>query len=121
MTYYYYIAADVELHIEQYNEHIFSLEKSTENITGFDVPIQLEIYNGINKKRELQSLLAYVYQQAEGHKRCTFQIANLINSNRVPFTITDKKHVLLHKIKSEQELLLEEGQLLTIEKMPVVY
>ena len=121
MTYYYYIAADVELHIEQYNEHIFSLEKSTENIKGFDVPIQLEIYNGIDTKRELQSLLAYVNQQAEGHKRCTIQIANLVNSNRVPYKITEEKHVLLHKIKSEQELLLEEGQLLTIEKMPAVY
>lgn len=35
--------------------------------------------------------------------------------------MTEKKHVLLHKIKSEQDLVLEEGQLLTIEKVPVVY
>lgn len=121
MTNYYYIAADIELKREQYNEHVFSLEQCPENIKGFDVPIQFEIYNGLDRKRELQSLLQFIYQQADGHKRCTFQIANLINSNRVPYMITEKKHVLLHKIKSEQELLLKEGQLLTIEKVQVVY
>jgi len=35
--------------------------------------------------------------------------------------MTEKKQVLLHKIKSEQDLVLEEGQLLTIEKVPVAY
>ena len=121
MTYYYYIAANIELKHEKYNEHIFTLEKSEERIEDFELPIQFEICNGIDKKRELQSLLTYIHQQAHGYKECKFQIANLVNSNRVPFTITDKKHVFLHKIKSEQELLLEEGQLLTIEKVAVVY
>lgn len=121
MTYYYYIAADIELKPEQYHEHIFDLEQSEQRIKGFELPIQLEIYNGVSKKRELQSLLGFIQQQAHGHKRCTFQVANLINSNREPFLITEKKHVLLHKIQSEQDLLLEEGQLLTIEKVPVVY
>lgn len=121
MTYYYYIAADIKLKLEQYHEHIFELDQSEERIKGFELPIQLEIYNGVSKKRALQSLLAFLHQQAQGHKQCTFQIANLINSNREPFHITDKKHVYLHKIKSEQDLLLEKGQLLTIEKVPVVY
>lgn len=62
MTYYYYIAADIELKPEQYNEHIFSFEQCEEHIKGFDVPIQLEIYNGLGKKRELQSLLAFLHQ-----------------------------------------------------------
>lgn len=121
MTYYTYIAADIALKPEQYHEQIFALEQSEQRIDGFELPIQLEIYNGVSKKRALQSLLAFIQQQAQAHKRCTFQMAYLINSNRVPFHITEKKHVLLHKIKSEQDLLLDEGQLLTIEKVPVVY
>lgn len=93
MTYYYYVAADIELNIEQYNEQILSLEKSTENSKGFDVTIQLEIYNGVDKKRKRESLLASIYQQAERYKRCIFQIANLVNSNRVSFKITEKAHI----------------------------
>lgn len=121
MTYYTYIAADITLKPEQYHEQIFELAQSEERIKGFELPIQLEIYNGVSKKRALQSLLAFIQQQGHVHKRCTFQIATLVNSNREPFHITEKKHVQLHKIKSEQDLLLEEGQLLTIEKVPVVY
>ena len=49
MTYYYYVITDIELNIEQYNEQILSLEKSTDNSTGFDVAIQLQIYNGVDK------------------------------------------------------------------------
>ena len=121
MTYYTYIAADIALKPEQYHEQIFELEQSEQRIKGFELPIQLEIYNGVSKKRELQSLLVFIQQQAQGHKRCTFQIATLINSNREPFVITEEKHVQLHKIKSEQDLLLEERQLLTIEKVQLVY
>lgn len=33
----------------------------------------------------------------------------------------DKKYVQLHKITSEQQLLLEEGELLTIEKVHLIY
>lgn len=121
MTYYTYIAADIPLKPEQYHDAIFELARCEERIKGFEMPIQLEIYNGVSKKRELQSLLALIQQQAQGHKQCTFQIAMLINSNREPFLITEKKHVQLHKIQSEQDLLLEEGQLLTIEKVQLVY
>ena len=49
MNYYYYVITDIELNIEQYNEQILSLEKSTDNSTGFDVAIQLQIYNGVDK------------------------------------------------------------------------
>lgn len=121
MTYYTYIAADIPLKPEQYNEHIFDLEQSDQHIKGFELPIQLEIYNGVTEKRELRSLLAFIQQQTQGHKRCTFQIALLVNSNREPFLITEKKHIQLHKINSEQDLLLEEGQLLTIEKVQLIY
>lgn len=71
----------------------------------------------MTKKRALRSLLSFIEQQAQAHKRCAFQIALLVNSNREPFLITEKKHVQLQKINSEQDLLLEEGQLLTIEKV----
>ena len=121
MTYYYYIAADIELSKESIRNVYLDIDESEERIKGFDFPLQLEIYNGIDREREARILLDYIMQQAEGHKRCTFQIANLVNSNRVPFKITGKKHAQLHKIKSPAELILEEGQLLTIEKVNVVY
>lgn len=117
MTYYYYIAADIELTADVPSD----IEKSEERIKGFDFPVQLEIYNGINKESEARVLLQYIRQQAEKQKTCTFQIANLVNSNRVPFKILGKKEVQLHKIKSPAELILEEGQLLTIRKVNVVY
>lgn len=121
MTYYYYIAADIGLTKESCKNVYLDIDESEERIKGFEFPIQLEIYNGINKEREARILLGYIMQQAEKHKTCTFQIANLINSNRVPFKILEKKHVQLHKVKSPGELILEEGQLLTIEKVNVVY
>lgn len=117
MTYYYYIAADIKLTTDVQ----LDIDQSFEQLKGFEFPIQLEIYNGINKEREARILLEYITRQAEKHKRCTFQIANLINSNRVPFKITEKKQVQLHKIKAPSELILEEGQLLTINKVNVVY
>lgn len=121
MTYYTYIAADIPLKPEQYHDAIFELAHCEERIKGFELPIQLEIYNGVTKKRALRSLLSFIEQQAQAHKRCAFQIAMLINSNREPFLVTEKKYVQLHKINSEQDLLLEEGQLLTIEKIQLVY
>lgn len=121
MTYYYYIAADIGLPKESLKNVHLDIEESGERIKGFDFPIQLEIYNGIGREREARILLDYISRQAEGHKRCTFQIANLVNSNRVPFKILEKKHIQLHKIKSPAELILEEGQLLTIEKVNLVY
>lgn len=56
MTYYYYLASDVELNRESYKEHNLYFEESKERIKGFDFPIQIEIYNGINKKEELKIL-----------------------------------------------------------------
>ena len=96
-------------------------EESNERIKGFDFPLQLEIENGINAKEEAEILLEYIYKKAENHKRCAFQVAKLVNSNRVPFKVLEKKQVFLHKIKSSDELLLPEGHLLTIKKVPVVY
>lgn len=58
-------------------------------------------------------------KKAENSKRCTFQVAKLVNSNRLPFKVLEKKQVLLHKLKSPEELLLSEGHLLTIQKVPL--
>ncbi|MFC3212670.1 hypothetical protein [Planomicrobium okeanokoites] len=121
MTYFYYIASDIELTPETYKEHQLYFERSNERIKGFDFPVQIEIDNGINTKKDVEVLLKYIYEKADNHKRCTFQIAKLVNSNRVPFKVLEKNQVLLHKIKSSEELLLPEGHLLTIKKVPVVY
>lgn len=121
MTYFYYIASDIELTTESYKEHELYFEESKERIKGFDFPIQIEINNGFNTKEEVEVLLEYIYKKAENHKKCTFQIAKLVNSNRIPFKIIEKKQVFLHKIKSSEELLLSEGHLLTIKKVPVVW
>lgn len=121
MTYFYYIASDIELTTETYKEHELYFEKSNERIKGFDFPIQLEIDNGINTKEEGDILLEYIHKKTENHKRCTFQIAKLVNSNRVAFKVLEKKQVLLYKLKSSEELLLSEGHLLTIQKVPLVY
>ncbi|MCH4828160.1 hypothetical protein [Planococcus halocryophilus] len=121
MTYFYYIASDIELVPEAYKEYELYFEESNERIKGFDFPLQLEIENGINAKEEAEILLEYIYKKAENHKRCAFQVAKLVNSNRVPFKVLEKKQVFLHKIKSSDELLLPEGHLLTIKKVPVVY
>ncbi|MCH4826926.1 hypothetical protein [Planococcus halocryophilus] len=121
MTYFYYIASDIELTTEIYKEHELYFERSNERIKGFDFPIQLEIDNGINTKEEVDILFEYIHKKAENHKKCTFQVAKLVNSNRVPFKVLEKKQVHLHKLKSSEELFLPEGHLLTIKKVPVVY
>lgn len=116
MTYYTYIAANIPLKPEQYHDTQFQLTFYEERINGFELPIQLEIYNGATTKRALKSLLAFIQQQADGHQQCTFQLALLLNSTLEPFVITEKKYIQLHKISSEQDLSLKVGQLLTIEK-----
>lgn len=121
MTYFYFIASDIELTGEAYKEYELYFEQSNERIKGFDFPVQIEIDNGIHTKGEAAILLEYIYKKAEKQKRCTIQIAKLINSNRVPFKVLEKKQLFLHKIKSAEELLLPEGHLLTIKKVPVVY
>lgn len=121
MTYFYYIASDIELTTETYKEHELYIERSNERIKGFEFPIQLEIDNGINTKEEAEILLDYMLKKAKNHKSCTFQIAKLFNSNRVPFKVLERKQLFLHKINSSDEFLLPEGQLLTIKKIPLVY
>lgn len=114
MTYFYYIASNIELNTESYRENKLYFENSNEQIQRFDFPIQLEIDNGINTKEDVDILFDYIHEKAENHKKCTFQIAKLVNSNRVPFKILEKKQVLLHKRKSSEESFLPEGRLLTI-------
>lgn len=64
MTYFYYIASDIELTVETYIEHEIYFERSNVRINGFDFPIQLEIYNGINTKEEGDILLEYIHKKS---------------------------------------------------------
>lgn len=120
MTYYYYIAANIPLDAHTYNEHIFSLMPCEEHIKGFTLPIQLEINNGLSKKRQAQSLLNFLYAQTASYESCTIEIAHLLNSNHEPYRITQNTTVDLHTLQSADALLLQVGQLLTIRKVPVV-
>lgn len=116
MTSYYFIAADIVL--KEYNDptEAIYLEATDEVIKGFDWSVQYEIYNGVRKRHELDALLYYIFEQTREQKKCTIQIAHLINSNRVPYKIREKRKVMLPKIKNSSELLLEEGSMLIIEK-----
>lgn len=83
MTYYTYITADIPLKPEQYHDVIFELARCEERIKGFEMPIQLEIYNGVSKKRELQSFTCIVYVslrelQLELHELTSYETMKLL-------------------------------------------
>ena len=90
-------------------------------IPGFDYPIQLEIYNGLEKDWELQELLQYILNHTAPYENCTVQLAHLINPEQTELGVQKKHSLLLHEIMDSKQLLLEEGQLLTIKKVPVSY
>lgn len=116
MTYYYYLASDKKMALG--NGSIDFTETDFHTIPGFDYPIQLEIYNGIEKEWELRALLQYIRNHTAPYKVCVVQIANLINSNKVELKVENKSKILLHEITDAKQLLLEEGHLLTIKKVP---
>jgi hypothetical protein len=116
MTYYYYLASDQKL--GSGNGTIGIAMSAPELIPGFDFPIQVEIINGLEKEWELRALLQYIQNHSVPYKTCTVQVANLLNSNRVELKVRSKSKVLLHEITDPKQLLLEEGQLLTIKKVP---
>lgn len=86
-------------------------------IPGFDYPVQLETPS-LEKEWELRELLQYIRNHTAPYKVCTVQIANLLNSNKVELKVREKSKILLHKIVNPKQLLLEEGHLLTIKKVP---
>ncbi|WP_438297460.1 hypothetical protein [Sporosarcina sp. FA15] len=117
MTNYYYLASDKIMRLG--NGSVDFTETHAGVIPGFDYPIQLEIYNGIEKERESRELLQYIRNHTAPYKACTMQVANLLNSNKVELRVQKKHKLLLHEIIDPKQLLLQEGHLLTIEKVPV--
>ncbi|GEN89808.1 hypothetical protein [Oceanobacillus sojae] len=115
MTNYYYLASDQKM--GQGNGTLDFIEIN-EVIPGFDYPVQIEIYNGLEKEWELRALLQYIRNHTESYKVCTVQIAHLISSNHFELKARRKSKVLLHEIVDPMQLLLQEGELLTIKKVP---
>ena len=116
MTNYYYLSSDQKMALG--NCSIDFTKSEMDIIPGFDYPIQLEIYNGIEKEWELRELLQYIHNHCAPYKVCTVQIAHLINSNRVELEVQKSSNILLHEIVDPKQLLLQEGHLLTIKKVP---
>ncbi|SDN62666.1 hypothetical protein [Alkalicoccus daliensis] len=123
MTFICYIAADVPLTARSYQARDLDVHfnKYTKGIKGFNLPLQIEIEYGILTKKELDILLDYLYEHADQYRKCTFQVANFINSTKHSMKVLQRKKVLLHQIRSPEELLLEEGELITIKKIPFIY
>ena len=117
MTNYYYLASDQIMGPGKGSVQFW--ETDSERIPGFDYPIQREIYCGVEKDWELGELLQYIHHHTYPHQVCHVQIANLVNSNRVELKVKKKDSILLHDITNPRQLLLEEGQLLTIKIVPV--
>lgn len=116
MTYYYYLASDQKMGL---GTGTLDLTVADDIIPGFDYPVQLEIMNGIEKEWELRELLQYIRNHTASYKVCTVQIANLLNSNKVEMKVREKSKILLHEISDPKQILLSEGQLLTIKKVPI--
>lgn len=115
MTDYYYLASDQKMGL---GNGTLALTEAEDIIPGFDSPVQLEIFNGVEKEWELRALLQYIRNHTEPYQVCTVQIANLINSNKVELMAREKSKILLHEIIDPKQLLLQEGHLLTIKKIP---
>ncbi|WP_235183013.1 hypothetical protein [Gracilibacillus boraciitolerans] len=86
------------------------------NIPGFDYPIQREIFNGIEKAWQLRELHQYILNHMARHANCIIQIAHLLNSNLVELKVQEKNVLLFSEFTEPIQLLLNEGQLLTIKK-----
>lgn len=114
MTHYYYLASDQKMNVG--NGSVEYLETNV-HIPGFDFPIQLETLS-LEKEWELRDLLQLIRNHTAPYNVCTVQIANILNSNRVELNVQKKSNILLHEIVHPNELLLEEGHLLTIKKVP---
>ena len=114
MTNYYYLASDKKMGLGNGSVDYIETEFI---IPGFDYPVQLETLS-LEKEWELRELLQYIRNHTAPYKVCTVQIANLLNSNKVDLKVRKKTKILLHEIINPKQLLLEEGHLLTIKKVP---
>ena len=117
MTNYYYLASDQKLGLGNASLDFVATEPWM--IPGFDSPVQVEIFNGVKKERELRELLQYIRNHTAPYKVCTVQIANLLNSNQVELRAQKKFNCLLHEIVDPKKILLQEGHLLTINKVSI--
>lgn len=116
MTNYYYLSSDQKMALG--NCSIDFTKSELDIIPGFDYPIQLEIFNGVEKDWELRELMQYIQNHTATYAVCNIQLANLLNSNLVELKVQKKITLLLHEIVNPKQLLLKEGQLLTIKKVP---
>lgn len=112
MTNYYYIASDKKL--GDGNASLQFLGSEEWSIPGFDYPVQKEIVNGVEKHWELRELLQYIRNNAARYDVCTVQIAHLVNPTELK--VQTKSNIYLHDIFEPKQLLLAEGQLLSIIK-----
>lgn len=119
MTNYYYLTSDQKMGLG--NGSLDFIKTDEDMIAGFDYPVQLEIYNGLKKDWELQELLQYILNHTSPYENCTVQIANLINPEQTESGILEKHRLLLHEIVDSKQLLLQEGHLVTIMKVPVFF
>ena len=120
MTNYYYLASDQKMNLGNGSVDFSKIDEHM-MITGFDYPIQMEIYNGLKKDWELQELLQYIFNHTAPYENCTVQIANLINPEQTERGVQKKHNLLLHEIVDSKQLLLQDGHLLTIKKVPVFF
>ena len=116
MTNYYYLASDQKLGLG--NASLEFIETEPWMIPGFDYPVQIEILNGAVKEWELRELLQYIRNYTAPYEVCTIQVANLLNSDRVKRSVQKKFHLLLNDLVDPKQLVLEEGHMLTISKVP---
>lgn len=119
MTNYYYLTSDQKMGLG--NGSLDFIKTDEDMIAGFDYTVQLEIYNGLKKDWELQELLQYILNHTSPYENCTVQIANLINPEQTESGILEKHRLLLHEIVDSKQLLLQEGHLVTIMKVPVFF
>lgn len=77
--------------------------------------MQREIVNGVEKYWELRELLQYIRNNTAPYDVCTVQVAHLVNPSGLE--VQNKSNILLYDIIEPKQLLLAEGQLLTINKV----
>ena len=118
MTNYYFLASDQKMSLG--NGSVVFSKTDGLIIAGFDYPVQMEIYNGLQKDWELQELLQYILKHTAVYENCTVQIAHLINPEQTELGVQKKHSLFLHELVDYKQLLLQEGQLLTIKKVPVI-
>lgn len=112
MTTYYYMASDQKL--ADGNASLNFVETEEWLIPGFAYPVQREIVNGVEKKWELRELLQYIQNNTAPHDVCTIQIAHLVNP--IGLIVQNQSTLSLQELTDSKQLLLAEGDLLTIEK-----